>query len=964
MSSMPQARYSDNDAQAEAELQFELLQLRSKLQYHDAMIGKDPKFQNDAEITRLRERERVVAQQCKELKERREQSKSELNPMIADLHMDVVVHCDVCNGRIAPGDERQHSQEFFDFDVCMPCFEQHRVEEDEVPRTIFGRLYLMEKLNLGKPWRFFPQGFVKELQSTWLGCSRAIASKSLVELLETVSGTWADRPAFDYTKRDPYTYLREGPLDDAEVCMRRFSLIKRVTFGQFGRCARILAQHLRCTQAKRGDLVCSILPHMFEAVVVDAASLLARLCAAPLDGRADVAFLQHAFETALPHLGSPLAPLVSGDTVSVDLDGISVIAIDDATVLHCYDSFDAFESDECEWKTLFFSAPPEWIDLALEDKAVMDSDPDAFSKETVSVTFTSGSTGRPKGVKFSRKLAIDNVLKFAGTARPLLVNDVSGSLAHVSERETMYTTLLHGGRSFLATAPSQLLADFRLFRPTELSLTPRVFQVMRQYFNSLGTQHPDLSTEDKLRMTRFFIGSDRLRVFVAGGAYMPPDLREFVQQSLAKRRSPSPPQTLLRIAEAKKNETAGEELEAEEAAFVSAGACIECRAIPFGAVAYGEGYGTSEAGALADDSGRLLDEVQYKLRAVPELGITDEVVQKERRGELLVKTKMLVEGYLGRHGQQANQEKFDEEGYFCTGDVVQFTGLRKIKIVDRVSFLFKLAQGVMVSAQTAENKLCRVPLVRDAFVLSPSLSLAPRAVGAILVVDEALLIDANGDAGTDQDEVSARVISHIRQHAQQAELKHYEIPFFVQLRTEPFSEERGELTVSGKKMRGGLFSLHRPVFDEAYRRLCLGDNTTWQTRFVQLGGDSMAAIAVAAEMTNQGVRIDAGMVLRLGQQGRLDEHETASLDDVPVMIRKDMEAYASAVESARVTVTRTTPTETGTTTVLTGATGFIGRHVLRRCLAAGAPRGRVVCLVRDATEAQQRLHRRFSRLCV
>ena len=46
-----------------------------------------------------------------------------------------------------------------------------------------------------------------------------------------------------------------------------------------------------------------------------------------------------------------------------------------------------------------------------------------------------------------------------------------------------------------------------------------------------------------------------------------------------------------------------------------------------------------------------------------------------------MKTKQLIKGYY--KNEQANEDAFDSDGFFRTGDIVEQIGKNKIKIIDR-----------------------------------------------------------------------------------------------------------------------------------------------------------------------------------------------------------------------------------------------------------------------------------------
>lgn len=219
-----------------------------------------------------------------------------------------------------------------------------------------------------------------------------------------------------------------------------------------------------------------------------------------------------------------------------------------------------------------------------------------------------------------------------------------------------------------------------------------------------------------------------------------------------------------------------------------------------------ESLGSTEAGSLCFDGVVMRPVVlDYKLEDVPELGYlgTD---RPHPRGELLVKTDAVFGGYFRQPDVTA--AVFDPDGYFRTGDVVAELGPDQLKYVDRRNVVLKLAQGEFVTLSRLEALFADSPLVRQIYLYGNSLRSYLLAV--VVPTDEAL---------ARQEDLGPLIRASLREVADRAGLQPFEIPRDVVVDTTPFTPENGLLTGIRKLARPKLAERYGALLEQRYADL-------------------------------------------------------------------------------------------------------------------------------------------------
>ena len=88
-------------------------------------------------------------------------------------------------------------------------------------------------------------------------------------------------------------------------------------------------------------------------------------------------------------------------------------------------------------------------------------------------------------------------------------------------------------------------------------------------------------------------------------------------------------------------------------------------------------------------------------------------------------------GYYKRPDKTA--EAFDNDGWFCSGDVGMVYPNGSLKIIDRAKNIFKLSQGEYIAPEKLENIYILLPLIGQIMICGASIR---NCIVAIVALDE------------------------------------------------------------------------------------------------------------------------------------------------------------------------------------------------------------------------------------
>jgi len=791
--------------------------------------------------------------------------------------------------------------------------------------------------------------------------------RSLAGIVDTVLTGYATRPALGTRE---YAVGVDGATGRSIRRLR--PSFSTVTYGELGSRVRAVAaawQHDERLRVAAGEFVCFLGFAGTDYVTVDLACIFSRAVAVPLQSTLAAADLEQIVTDTAPVVIAatmadlPLAAELAGRHPSVRY----VIALDhDARIDDDVEQWAAATAElERTRPSVTVLTLAEVVETGSAHPQQQLSEGDADDERIALLIHSSGSTGTPKGAIITERHARFQFTVMPPTPVPT-VRVCFAPLNHFMGRGAVFNTLARGGTAYFTANPdmSTLVEDFRLVRPTEAVMFPRVFEMVHRHFlgevarrSAAGPADLDQIRADVMAEMRYTYFGDRIASIFAGAAPTTPEIQRFI---------------------------------------------AEC--FP---VTYAEGYGTTEAGGSVTVRDRInrSEVLDFKLRDVPELGYynTD---RPYPRGELLVKTRLAIPGYF--KNPEATAKLFDEDGFVCTGDIMEQRGPDHLVYLDRRNDVLKLAQGEFVTLGAVGNAFeTHSDVIRQIFVYGSS----ARAFLLAVVVPDLDVVAVR--LGPDASDAALRdlIRAEFAAVADVANLRSFEVPREFIVEREPFSQANGLLSSVSKRLRPRMLEkygarleqmyddLERkqndelvalrdpnsglPVLAKVHKALAasLGvderDVTDTQS-FADLGGDSLAAAAFGA-LLSEIFEVEVGVNSIVSPAGSAivwaTEIEQALAGAVrptasTVHGRGATELHAGDLDVARLLpadVLDHVPSELAPAdsrvVLVTGATGFLGRFLCLEWLErVAAFDGKVVCLVRarDHAEAWTRLRAAFA----
>ncbi len=420
-------------------------------------------------------------------------------------------------------------------------------------------------------------------------------------------------------------------------------------------------------------------------------------------------------------------------------------------------------------------------------------------EDVCNIIYTSGTTGNSKGVLLTYGQYFAAMRNHNGVV-PVGEDDrVINFLpfAHIFERGWTYLCITQGAQLIINTYPLEIQQSMRETHPTCMSSVPRFWekvyvgvkekideasptkQKLFRYALAIGKRYnidylcsckrPPLVLALKykvvnrtiLSLVRQQIGLDHPNVFPTAGAYVSPEVEEFVHSIGV-------------------NMIVGYGL-TESLATVS----CDHRNM------------TSTVGSV----GRPLGDIQVKIG---------------ENNEILLKGPTITPGYYKR--DDVNAEAFDEDGFFHTGDAGYMRD-GELFLTDRIKDLYKTSNGKYIAPQMVEGML-----LVDKYIDQVAVIADQRKFVSALIVPEFRLIEAwakeHGLPFESREDLceneAVQKMMMERVETLQQSLAKYEQIKRITLLPHHFSMENGELTNTLKLKRPVISKNYKDIIDKMY----------------------------------------------------------------------------------------------------------------------------------------------------
>ena len=416
----------------------------------------------------------------------------------------------------------------------------------------------------------------------------------------------------------------------------------------------------------------------------------------------------------------------------------------------------------------------------------------ASMDDMANILYTSGTPGDSKGVMLTYG-QYDAALRANDEVVPVSEKDrVINFLpfTHIFERGWAYLCLSEGAQLIINTYPHEIQESMRQVHPTCMCSVPRFWE--KVYIAVKAKMDEAGSVQKKLFYHALAVGRKRNIEYIANGKRPPLTLE--LEYKIINKTILSMVRKQLGLEHPNIFPTAGAYVSPEVEEFVLS--------VGIGMVV---GYGLTES--LATVSCVHLDK-KFTIGSVGR-PISSIQIKIGEDNEILLKGPTITKGYY--HRDTTNAKVFDEEGYFRTGDAGYMKD-EELFLTERIKDLFKTSNGKYIAPQQVESLL-----LVDKFIDQVAVIADQRKFVSALIVPEFRLVEdwarEHHIAFSSREDLCAneqvKKMLQERINTLQQQLAYYEQIKRITLLPHHFSMESGELT--------NTLKIRRPIINKNYQ---------------------------------------------------------------------------------------------------------------------------------------------------
>lgn len=416
----------------------------------------------------------------------------------------------------------------------------------------------------------------------------------------------------------------------------------------------------------------------------------------------------------------------------------------------------------------------------------------ASMDDMANILYTSGTTGDSKGVMLTYG-QYDAALRANDEVVPVSEKDrVINFLpfTHIFERGWAYLCLSEGAQLFINTYPHEIQESMRQVHPTCMCSVPRFWE--KVYIAVKAKMDDAGSVQKKLFYHALAVGRKRNIEYIANGKRPPLTLE--LEYKIINKTILSMVRKQLGLDHPNIFPTAGAYVSPEVEEFILS--------VGIGMVV---GYGLTES--LATVSCVHLDK-KFTIGSVGR-PISSIQIKIGEDNEILLKGPTITKGYY--HRDTTNAKVFDEEGFFHTGDAGYMKD-GELFLTERIKDLFKTSNGKYIAPQQVESLL-----LVDKFIDQVAVIADQRKFVSALIVPEFRLVEdwarEHHIAFSSREDLCAneqvKKMLQERINTLQQQLAYYEQIKRITLLPHHFSMESGELT--------NTLKIRRPIINKNYQ---------------------------------------------------------------------------------------------------------------------------------------------------